>query len=436
MKGGRRKDFVAKKALRMPLENLTVLDLTEVWAGPMASSLLGDLGARVIKVESYPRVSITRAAGNPANRGYSNNDPNAPRPWDRAAIHNMANRNKLGITLNLTHPKGLEIFKSLVKLSHVLIESFSGTTGQKLGIHYEAMKEVKQDIIMVSMPGWGVKGPYKGYVSLGSVLDSFTGHHFLRGYPETDPTVTPLVQHVDAIAAVTLPLAVLVAYYHYTATGEGQWIDLSQVESFLPHLSRPIMDYAMNKRLPRPLGNRDYFRAPHGCYRCVGEDNWVVICITSEEEWRTLCQVMGDPSWTKSKKYNTNQNRYINQDAMDSLIEEWTRLKGKKEVMVLLQQAGVPACAVLDDEDIYSDPHLKARRFFERIEHRWAGAHSYPGFLWKFSKMYEPVRLPPNSLGEHNHYVFGTILGMNKEEIKALYEQGIISDGILSTGEE
>ena len=435
MKGRKRQDLLANKALRMPLENLTILDLTEVWAGPMASSFLGDLGAKVIKVESYPRVSITRSGGNPANRGYSNNNPSEPRPWERAAIHNMANRNKLGITLNLTHPKGLEIFKSLVKLSHVLIESFSGAAAQKLGIHYAAIKEVKQDIIMVSMPGWGVKGPYKEYVSLGSVLDSFTGHHLLRGYPDTDPTATPLVQHVDAIAAVTLPLAVLVAHYHHMATGEGQWIDLSQVESFLPHLSRPIMDYAINKRLTPPFGNRDYSRAPYGCYRCDGEDSWVVICTTTDEEWRTLCRVMGNPPWTKSKAYSTNQDRYNNQDEMDNLIEEWTMSKGKREVMTLLQQAGVPACAVLDDEDIYRDPHLEARHFFERIEHPWAGVHRYPGFLWKFSKMYEPVRLPPNSLGEHNQYVFGTLLGMNKEEIGALYQQGIIGDRISSYGE-
>ena len=120
---------------------------------------------------------------------------------------------------------------------------------------------------------------------------------------------------------------------------------------------------------------------------------------------------------------------------MDNLIGEWTGSKGKREVMALLQQAGVPACAVLDDEDIYSDPHLAARRFFERIEHPWAGVHRYPGFLWKFSKMYEPVRLPPNSLGEHNQYVFGTILGMNEEELGALYQQGIISDRISSSGE-
>lgn len=415
--------------MKLPLEGITILDVTEVHAGPMGTTLLGDLGARVIKVESFPRLSTTRLPGGHV-RGYTNNDPFAPRPWDRSAAHNMANRNKYGVTLNLTHPKGLDTLKQLAKLSDVFVEAYAPGTVEKLGIDYAAMKTVKPDIIMVSMPGWGVEGPYKGYVSLGHALDGFTGHHALRGYPDTDPSVTPVCVHVDAIAAVTLATAILLALFQRTSNSDGQWIDLSQVESFLPHLSTPLMDYVMNGRQPVPFGNRDRTMAPHGCYRCLGSDEWIVITISSDEEWTALCQAMGDPEWTRSTKFEDRHSRYENHDELDGLIQAWTLQKDKKELMQLLQGMGIPAEAVLDEEDVNADPHLETRGFFQRVTQPFIGEYRYPGYLWKFSKIYEPVRIPPNSLGEHNRYIFGTLLGMSDDEIAYMEAQGITGDQV------
>ena len=412
--------------MKEPLEGVTVLDVTEVWAGPMGISLLGDLGARVIKVESFPRMSTTRIVGAPSSRGFTNNDPLGPRAWDRQALHNMANRNKYGVTLNLAHPVGLDVFKELVKVSDVLVEGYSSGTAERLGIHYSAMRQLRPDIIMASMPGWGVEGPYKGYVSLGSALDAFTGHHALRGYPDTDPSVTPVVQHPDAIGAVTLAFAVLVALYYRNRTGKGQFIDISQVESFLPHLSRPMMDYVMNGRQPSPIGNRDHFMAPHGCYRCRGPDDWVVITVSCDEEWKALCRVMGDPDWTRSERFADSVVRYDHQDEMDNQIGEWTSQGDKKELMRILQDAGVPAEAVLNDEDLYADPHLEARGFFQKLKHPLIGEYRYPGYLWKLGDQSPPVPIPPNGLGEHNRYVYGSLLGMSEMEIEDLENQGII----------
>ena len=215
--------------MKQPLEGITVIDMTEVWAGPMGTSLLGDLGARVIKVESYPRSSMTRLVGTPATRGYTDNDPHAPRPWDRQAIHNMANRNKYGITLDLSQPKGLQTLKELMKITDVFVEGYSSGTMDRLGVSYAAVKKVRPDIIMVSMPGWGVEGPYKGYVTLGAGLDAFSGHHALRGYPDTDPSSTQLVQHSDSVGAVTLAFGVLTALLQRSRSGDGRWIDMSQL---------------------------------------------------------------------------------------------------------------------------------------------------------------------------------------------------------------
>ncbi len=414
--------------MKLPLEGLTVIDLTEVWAGPMGTSLLGDLGATVIKIESFPRPSITRITGGPATRGYANNDATAPRPWDRAAIHNMANRNKYNVTLNLTHPKGVEVFKRILPMADVLAEAFSVGTMEKLGIGYETLKGIRPDLILVSMPGWGSDGPYKGYVSLGSSLDGFSGHHILRSYPDTDASYTGVVQHPDAIGAVTLPFSVLVALHHRNRTGEGQWIDISQAESFIPHLSRSFMDSEMNGRDLQPLGNRDYYMAPHGCYRCAGDDNWVVITVSSDREWEGLCRAMGYPQWAREEKYADPLSRHHHQDELDGHIQEWTVSRDKTEIMHTLQQAGVPAQVVMDDADIYSDPHLEARGFFQRVDHPVIGDFRYPGHLWKLSKVEQGFRIPPAGLGEHNEYVYGTLLGMSAQEIQGMADQGVIGD--------
>ncbi len=410
----------------LPLEGIRVLDMTEVWAGPLAGSLLGDLGAMVIKVESFPRPSLTRLKG--LSIGYSDNDPNAPRPWDRAALHNMANRNKYGVTLNIRHPRGMEVFRRLVGISDVLAESFTAGTATRLGVDYPIISKIKPDIVMLSMSGWGEDGPYKGYAALGSALDGFTGHHAMRGYPDTDPSTTPNVQHTDAAGSVAAVFAVLTALHYRRRTGRGQWIDMSQVESFLPHLGGAFMDYVMNGRTPEPLGNRHQYLAPYGCYRCRGDDNWVVINVTCEEEWLALCNVTEHPEWAKDPRYSDPVSRHRNQDALDEAIQGWTLQRDKMEVMQFLQQAGVPAQAVLDDVDLYNDPHLKARGFFQRLRHSAAGEHDYPGLLWKLTKADQSVRLPPNTLGEHNDYVYGELLGMSAKEIEGLRGEGIIGE--------
>ncbi|MBI2166352.1 MAG: CoA transferase [Chloroflexi bacterium] len=414
--------------LKLPLEGFRVLELAEAWAGPLGGSLLGDLGAQVIKVEAFTRYTVTRVPRAGPGRGFVGNDVTAPRPWDRYATHDMVNRNKYGIALDLRRPRGRDVLNELIKISDVLTESFSAGTAEKLGIGYPAAKGLRPDIIMVSMPGFGVSGPYKGYVSLGSTLDAFTGHHWLRGYPDSDPTVTPVAQHTDAVGAVSLAFSVLAALHYRNRTGKGQWIDLSQVEAFLPHLARPLMDYQMNGRLPRPMGNADPAAAPHGCYRCRGEDNWVVIAVTSEEEWQALCHSLGHPEWTSDVRFSTQEVRLRYREELDALIAQWTAQRDKREVMHLLQSAGVPAQAVFDDADLYEDPHLAARGFFTKMSHTLTGEHRYPGPLWRLTGSRTPPAVAPNCLGEHNELVLGTILGMSRREVQELREEGVVGD--------
>ena len=416
-----------------PLEGFVVVDMSEVWAGPMASSMLGDLGATVIKLESFPRPSLTRLTGQAI--GYSGNDPDAPRPWDRAALHNMANRNKLGITLNLKDERGMAIFEKLMGKADALMTSFTAGTSARLGVDYESIVKMNHKIVMLGMSGWGEEGPYQGYAALGSALDGFTGHHAMRGYADTDDSTTPLIQHTDATAAVTAVYAILAALHYRQRTGKGQWIDMSQVETFMHHLGGPFMDYAMNGRNPQKWGNRHPSHAPFGCYPCLGEDQWVVINVTSEEEWRGLCVATANEGWLRDSRFVDEGSRRENADELDGLIGEWTQGQDKMEAMKTLQAAGVPALAALDDEDLYADPHLEAREFFQKMKHPVAGTHRYPGFLWRLTGVEQMPPRPPNMLGEHNDCVYRGMLGLSVEEIEGLRADGVIGEEYPTEGD-
>ena len=422
---GRDGDVVSRE-VSPPLNGFLVVDMSEVWAGPMTGSMLGDLGATVIKLESFPRPSLTRLKGQAV--GYSGNDADAPRPWDRAALHNMANRNKLGITLNLKDPRGVALFEKLMGKADALLTSFTAGTASRLGVDYASVVKMNPNVVMLGMSGWGEEGPYQGYAALGSALDGFTGHHAMRGYLDTDDSTTPLIQHTDATASVTAVFAILAALYHRKRTGQGQWIDMSQVETFLHHLGGPFMDFAMNGRNPKRWGSRHPRHAPYGCYRCRGEDQWLVVNVTSEEEWRAFCVATGNDVWLRDSRFADEEHRHRNANDLDEAIEGWSRQRDKMGAMEVLQAAGVPAQAVLDDVDLYRDPHLAARGFFQKMNHAVAGVHRYPGFLWDLTDVKQPAPIPPNTLGQHNDYVYGQLLGLSAKEIDGLRADGVIGE--------
>jgi len=420
---------------KLPLEGIRVVTVTVVWAGPFAASLLADWGAEVIRVESLHHFTIlTRGA--PMIRppkelvqlkkywvtAYPDWDP-GEKPWNRFPVFQAHGRNKLSCTMDLRKPKGLELFKRLVAKCDIVIENNPPETMEKLGITYNALKEVKPDLIMVSMPGYGCTGPYRNFRALGANLDEATGHTWLRHYRDMDPSSASLILFSDATAGAHAAFAVLAALRYRKRTGKGQFIDLAQAETLIPYLADPIMDYTMNHRVQNALGNRHPTMAPHGCYRCRGEDRWVAIAVNSQEEWQALCGIMEQPDLEKDERFADSSSRLRHQDALDKIIEEWTSQFDHTEVMHRLQAAGVAAGAVLDDRDAYNDPHLQAREFFQDLTHPDVGTHSYPGLMWKASKTPNRIRTPPVRLGEHNEYVYKEILGISDEEYEQLVQE-------------
>ena len=348
------------------------------------------------------------------------------RSYNRFAYYNEVNRNKYAITLDLTKPLGVQVFKKLVKVSDVVVENFTPRVMANFGLDYPALKQINPDIIMVSISGYGQDGLYRDYVAYGQGIEAMAGFSRLTAYPDGEP-LKPGIAYADASSGLFAAFAILATLRYRSLTGKGQYIDLSMREALTPLLGEFIMDYTMNRRATRAVGNRHPFMAPHGCYRCRGEDKWVVIAIASDDEWRSLCRVMGDPTWTRDERFSDILSRWQNEDELDRLIEQWTSHHDHYELMHSLQQAGVKAGAVLNVAELVEDPHLGERGFFEPLSHPEAGTHLYPGVSWKMSRTPGSFRLPAPCFGEHNEYVFGQLLGLSADEILRLAEEGVIA---------
>lgn len=420
-----------------PLRGLRVIELCEVWAGPMGCSLLGDVGAEVIKIESFPRASMTRAVRQPPparSRGYVGTQEE-PRPWERSSTHNMANRNKLGITLNLATDEGRALLRRLIAAADAVVDGYSAGTMDRLGCGYEAMSDANPGIVWLSMPGWGVRGPYAGYVTLGSGLDATSGHWTLRGYPGDDASRTPSIFHTDATGANAIVIAVMAALFRRRRTGRGQRIDMSQMEVFLPHLARPLMDVAMNGRVAGPLGNRDPAMAPHGVYRCAGDDRWVAIAVENDRQWQGLRRALGDPEWARDGRFAHTIGRLRYQDEIDDGIGRWTCGLDPRAAASALQAEGVPAMIVANEADGASDPHIVDRKFIEDVTLPSGHRVRQPGPLWRYSDVRLSIVRPPSSVGQHNREVLGGLLGLSEAEQEALTNAGVIGDTYTAESE-
>lgn len=422
----------------MVLAGVRVLDLSRVWSGPLAVRMLADMGAEVILIEAphgragdKASLELMKQMRKEGIRFpyFPDGDP-GEQPWNRRGPSNDFHRNKLGITLDLRHPQGQDIFKQLVKISDVVLENYTPRVMKNFGLDYPVLREINTGIIMVSMPGYGMTGPYRDYPAYGSTLEQHAGFSSIMGYADSGPYRTQST-YPDPVASVSAASAVMLALWHRRHTGKGQYIDLAQIETSTCLIGEAILDYSMNKRPPQRLGNRHPFMAPHGCYRCRGEDKWVVIAVATDEEWEAFSSAIGNPPWTKEERFADQLSRWKNQDELDRLIEEWTTQYDHYEVMYLLQRAGITAGAVLNAKEMLSDPQLKERNYFIEVSHPQAGTHLYPGLALKLSKTPASFRRPAPCVGEHNEYVLGKLLGLSKDRIAQLEEDKIISTGPL-----
>jgi benzylsuccinate CoA-transferase BbsF subunit len=402
---------------KAPLEGIRVADFCWAWAGPYGALQLAHLGAEVIRIESTARMCPTRHIP-----PWADNTPGV----NRTGYFNQYNQGKRSLTLNLKTPEGVALARKLVAKSDIVIENFAAGVMDKMGLGYAVLRASKPDLIMVSLSGYGATGPEKDYVSYGPPQVALSGMSSLTGYRDGPPRQAGF-SYGDPNGGVHGTFAVMCALLYRARTGEGQYIDLSQREACAMLLPEALMDYVMNGTQPPRLGNRDPYMAPHGVFRCRGEDRWVSIVARTDEEWQRICTGMGQPGLAADPRFSTLAARKENEDSLEQRITTWTREHSAEEVTRVLQQAGVPAYPSLDGRDMLANPHVAARGFFVELEHPEVGRRRHLGIPWKMSHTPCEVRRPAPCLGQDTDYVLEEILGLSREEIASLRNRDILA---------
>jgi len=391
-----------------PLHGVRVLDFTWMLAGPYATRIFADFGAEIIKVQSKKT-----ARGAESNlTGYFNT-------W---------NRNKRSMTLDLSHPEAREIVLKVAGKCDVVIENFSPRVMPNLGLDYEKLKEVKPDLVMLSMSAMGQRGPWKDYVAYAPTLHALSGLTQLTSLKEDAPIGLGYA-FADIVAGLYAAFAVLAALEYRDRTGQGQYIDLSEYEALCTFMGPFLLDASVNRKeiLP-PVDRLEYIAAaPYGCYQCSGEDRWCVIAVSGEAEWQRLCRVLGHPDWTKEKRFATTAERRENRKELDDFLSKWTIQHRAEEVVNLLQEAGIASGVVQNAEDLAGDSQLKARNFFVQLDHPVLGKTVADRSPIKFEEDCTVDWKAAPQLGEDNRYLFLELLGFTEEELSRYVERGVIA---------
>lgn len=399
-----------KNTALAPLEGVRVVSFSTAFAGPTASRYLADYGAEVIKVESLRRPDNTRSAGG------GNREPSgAP----TSAHFQHFNRNKRGIAIDLSQDRGRELMRQLLSRTDVVTENFSGRVLKNWGFDYEGLRNIRRDIILLDMQGLGQTGPWSQFISYGSNLHSYSSLTSVWGYSHSFI--------VDYMAAEHAVLSVLAALVHREQTGEGTHIEFSQAEAVTALLGTAFLDYFANGRVQRDIGNSSPHYAPHGCYPCTGDDAWCVVAVTSDDEWRRLCDVLRRADWEADTELATVEGRLKRSSELDAEVADWTSQRTAHDVERMLQAAGVPAAAVRTRADLIVDPHLRQRGFLVSIDHPLLGPHDYSGLPIHLSETPGRIARHAPLLGQDNGYVFGEILGLSADEVADLTAQGVLA---------
>ncbi len=399
-----------------PLNGVRVTEFTSAWAGPYATCLLGFLGAEIIKVESMQRPDHSRLLSFTTGKKFET--------VNESEIFNNLNLNKRSVSLNLKKPKAIEIAKKLVRVSDVVIENMRPGVVPRLGLGYDVLREIKPDIIYLSSSACGQTGPDREYIGYAPTFAALAGLPHITGYEDWPPS--NFMGSIDLRSASTAAFAILSALYYHQQTGEGQYIDLASQEAIAAFAGDIFLDYVMNRNVQIRKGNKDAVMVPHNCYPCLGDDNWISIAVTNQEEWECLCRAMGKPELMDDDRFSDLSKRKANEEALDMIINEWTKNQDYYDVMRNLQDAGVAAAPSMTSEALFNDPHLKERGVFRQTDHPVIGKNWVIGPPWELSETPAALRSHGPLLGEHTDEIFQDYLGMSVEEIQALREEQVI----------
>lgn len=407
----------------LPLTGTRIIDLSMGWAGPLATRMLADLGADIIKVEALQYPDWWRGQERHA-AVYEQ------MLYEKSCRFNLLNRNKRGITLDLTSPDGVRLLKQLVATADGLIENNSAGVLPKLGLDYPKLVEVNPSLVMLSMNAFGAGTAWSELRAYGSTLEHASGIPTVTG-PETGLPVQNHVAYGDAVSGLNACGALLTALLHRKRTRRGQFIDLSQVECMLSLAATWLIEQSAYGRLGPRLGNRHPMHAPHGVYRCAGPDEWVLIAVTDDAMWHALCGVLRVDALSRDAQLARVEGRRARHDEIDLAIDAWTRQHSKDEAMLKLQRAGVAAGAVLAPGELLTDRHLAARGFWQTIERAHVGRHVQASAPFREQGVPYAARSPAPTMGQHNDQVLGGLLGLQRQELQRLAAAGVIGTKAL-----
>lgn len=394
-----------------PLEGIRILDFTWVVAGPVATRILADHGAEVVKVER----KVPPPLGN-----------------RKLGLQCELHRNKLSVAINMASPRGVELARKLAEKCDVVIDNFSARVMRSWGMDYESLRAVKPDIICVSMSGLGHTGPLSSYVSYGPTLQALSGYTLLMADEDGRPAGYGY-SYADMGGGYTGALAVLIALWNRKRTGRGQFVDLSQFEAVTAVVGPSLLDIAINGREQKPFDYRSQEApaAPHGVYRCApregDDDRWIAIAVRSQAEWERFTAALGAPAWANDPKFRTLYLRMRNRAELDAHVTRWTRERSAEDAMTELQRAKIAAGVVSNGADLCErDPQLKSRGFYAPVDTPSGGTTHVTGVPFRISTGSGSIRTIAPEVGENNEHVLGHILGLSKAEQAELVESGVV----------
>ncbi len=405
--------------MKGPLTGLRIVDFTWVVAGPFCTKTFADMGAEVIKIEARNRPD--------GMRGYVNRYTALENPFPYGSF-DMFNRNKMGITVNSRHPEGLALLKDLIGVGDVVAENFRGGVLERWGLTYDVMRAARADVIYMSLSGYGQSGPYSSYASHFHMAQALPGFTHLTGYEGDVPVATG--SWGDTTAGLHAAVALSAALEHRNRTGAGQHIDVTQLTAMASVMGTAYLEYTANGAEAGPGGNV----LPHtssfveGAFRCQGEERWVAIGVHTEDEWRALCGAIGASSLITDPRFAAASDRIGNRSALEDVVERWTLQRTAEAAMATLQDAGIEAAVVENIQDMMErDEQLVHRGYYVDAKHpdESVGTLRMDGVVPKFSDTPGEVWRAAPTIGEHNEYVFGELLGLSTKRVSELQEAGV-----------
>jgi benzylsuccinate CoA-transferase BbsF subunit len=396
-----------------------LLIVTTNWAmvGPLTLKFFADYGATVVRVETTNRPCVTRTSSPFAGKKAGLN---------RSGYFNHFSANMLGMTITMTNPDGIKLFKELVAKADIVMENFTPGIMDKWGLGYEELKKVKPDLIMVRQNGFGTAGPYRNLAAFGMILAAIAGIPNFIGWPDGGPLPVGVGAYTDCISPRYASAAVIAALDYRDRTGKGQLIDLSQFETALSFVLPGLLDASVNDREPARKGNKNDLAAPHNVYACKGDERWCTVAVMTDDQWKILCKAMNQPELATDGRFDTLAQRKEHEKELDEIMGNWTMNFSPEEVMMLLQKEGVPSGIVSNAADLYEDPQLRHRGLFWPLEHPEMGTFTHLGSSFQMSKTPPVATRPSPCIGEHNEYVITKILGKTDDEFVELLASGVL----------